>query len=180
MSIAIQELIDQIQPEKTILIFGVGASVPSNAPNVGALVEAISSEFEIEAEGLGLSEISSLAENKRNRTDLIKLIRRKFSGLKAKGALLNLPNHAWKGIYTINYNELVEDTYQRAKKPLTVFSSDFDYKARHDPDPDGLRLHERVSRGALCTPERRTQPWIASSLNRPGFELTPRSWTVGS
>ncbi len=150
MSIAIQELIDQIQSDKTVLIFGAGASVPSNAPNVNALIEAISSEFGIEVDGLGLSEISALAENKRNRTDLIKLIRRKFSGLKAKGALLNLPNHAWKGIYTTNYDELIEEAYRRANKPLTVFSSDFDFKAQGDPTATKLfKLHGTISKDSV-------------------------------
>ncbi len=120
MSIAIQELIDQIQSEKTVLIFGAGASLPSSAPSVGALVETISSEFGIEVDGLGLPEISALAENQRNRTDLIKLIRRRFSGLKAKGALLNLPNHAWKGIYTTNYDELIEDTWPACARNLKL------------------------------------------------------------
>jgi hypothetical protein len=150
MPIAIQELVDQIQPEKTVLIFGAGASVPSNAPNVAALLDAISSEFGIEVDGLSLSEISALAEAKRNRTELINLIRRKFVGLKAKGALLNLPNHAWKGIYSTNYDELVEDAYRRANKPLTVFSSDFDFKAQSDPTATKLfKLHGTISKDSV-------------------------------
>lgn len=150
MPIAMQELIDQIQPEKTILIFGAGASMPSNAPSVSALIDAISFEFGIAVDGLGLSEISALAEHKRSRTDLINLIRRKFSGLKAKGALLNLPNHTWKGIYTTNYDELVEDAYKRASKPLTVFSSDFDFKAQADPSATKLfKLHGTIGKDSV-------------------------------
>ncbi|WP_186056167.1 SIR2 family protein [Burkholderia gladioli] len=150
MPIAIQELIDQIQPEKTVLIFGAGASVPSNAPSVGALIEAISSEFAIEADGLSLSEISMLAENKRNRGDLIRLIRRKFHGLKAKGSLLNLPNHAWKGIYTTNYDELIENAYERANKALTVFSSDFDFRTQSNPTATKLyKLHGTITKDSV-------------------------------
>jgi hypothetical protein len=148
--ITIHELIDQIQPEKTVLIFGAGASVPSNAPSVDALIDTISAKFGIEANGLSLSEISALAENKCNRTELIQLIRRKFAGLKAKGALLNLPNHEWKGIYTTNYDELVENAYQRANKPLTVFSSDFDFKAQDDPTATKLyKLHGTISKDTV-------------------------------
>jgi hypothetical protein len=148
--ISIQELIDQIQPEKTILIFGAGASAPSNAPSVGTLIEAISSQFGIEADGLNLSEIAALDEHKRNRTELIHLIRRKFNGLKAKGALLNLPNHSWKGIYTTNYDELVENAYHRANKPLTVFSLDFDFKAQGDPTATKLfKLHGTISKDSV-------------------------------
>lgn len=150
MPIAMQELIDQIQPENTVLIFGAGASLPSNAPSVSVLIQSISSEFGIEANGLSLSEISALAEDKRNRTDLIRLIRQKFHGLKAKGALLNLPSHAWRGIYTTNYDELVEDAYQRAHKPLTIFSSDFDFKAQGDPTATKLfKLHGTISKDSV-------------------------------
>lgn len=150
MPIAIQELNDQIQPEKTVLIFGAGASAPSNAPSVATLIEAISSEFGIEADGLTLSEISVLAEDKRNRSDLISLIRQKFRGLKAKGALLNLPRHDWKGIYTTNYDELVEDAYKRAGKALTVFSSDFDFQAQSDPTATKLyKLHGTISKDSV-------------------------------
>lgn len=52
MPIAMQELVDQIQSEKTVLILGAGASVPSNAPSVAALIEEISSEFGIDADSL--------------------------------------------------------------------------------------------------------------------------------
>lgn len=150
MPITIKELVDQIQQEKTVLLFGAGASAPSNAPSVSALIEAISAEFGIEIDGLSLSEISALAENKRSRTELIHLIRRKFVGLKAKGALLNLPNHQWKGIYTTNYDELVEDAYQRAQKPLTVFSSDFDFKAQGDPTATKLfKLHGTINKDSV-------------------------------
>src|SRR5262245_24389023 len=113
MSIAMLELLDQLQPEKTVLIFGAGASVPSNAPSVGTLIEAISTEFRIESDGLNLAEISALAEDRRNRTELIAVIRKKFEGLRAKGALLNLPNHQWKALYSTNYDELIEDAYRR-------------------------------------------------------------------
>jgi len=148
--IAIQEITDQIQPDKTILIFGAGASMPSNAPSTESLIQAISLEYGIEADGLNLSEISALAEDKRNRADLIHLIRQKFRGLKAKGSLLNLPNHDWKGIYTTNYDELVEDAYKRAAKALVVFASDFDFQAQSDPTATKLyKLHGTISKDSV-------------------------------
>jgi hypothetical protein len=56
----------------------------------------------------------------------------------------------WKGIYTTNYDELVEDAYRRAKKPLTVFSSDFDFKAQNDPTSMKLfKLHGTISKDSV-------------------------------
>jgi SIR2-like domain len=132
MPISLQELIDEISVERTVLIFGAGASIPSNAPSVSKLIQEISDEFKIEATGLNLREIAGLAENKRNRHDLIKTIRRQFRGLKPQGALLNLPLYPWKSIYTTNYDQLVEDSYLRGKKPIKSYSSNFDFTADTD------------------------------------------------
>lgn len=151
MPIAIRELIDQIRPETTtVLVLGAGASIPSNAPSAANLIDSISKEFRIDADGFSLAEISALAESARNRTDLIKLIRKSFKGLTAKGSLLNLPSHDWKSIYTTNYDELVEDAYRRAHKPLQVFSSDFDFKAQADPIATKLfKIHGTISKDSV-------------------------------
>src|SRR4051812_37336900 len=100
MPIDLEELIHEIEIDRTVLIFGAGASVPSNAPSVGALIEAISSEFKIDSSGLNLRDIAGLAENKRNRGDLIRCIRTNFRNLKPFGSILNLPLYPWKSIYT--------------------------------------------------------------------------------
>ncbi len=133
MTTSIQELVDEIVPERTVLIFGAGASIPSDAPSVSKLIERISKEFNIESEGLTLSEISGLAERKRNRRDLIAAIRDEFKGVRAKGSILNLPLYSWKSIYTTNYDEVVEAAYAKASKELTVFSSNFDFTVHANP-----------------------------------------------
>src|SRR5882757_8239107 len=117
MPITIQELIDETVPNNTVLILGAGASVPSHGPSVGDIIKLISDEFKIDPSNLNLSEISGLAERKRNRQDLIAAVRSKFKGLRAKGALLNVPLYGWKSIFSTNYDELLEDAYGRADRP---------------------------------------------------------------
>jgi len=150
MPIELRELVEQLTPVNTVLIFGAGASLPSGAPSVGELISDISKDFNIEPDGLNLAEIAAVAEMKRNRSDLITLIRKRFKGLKAKGSLLNLPRHDWKSIYTTNYDELVEDTYRRAQKPLQVFASDFDFKVQLDPTATKyFKIHGTINKDSV-------------------------------
>jgi hypothetical protein len=127
MPVSLKDLIQEIEIEKTVLIFGAGASVPSNAPSVTTLIDCIAEEFRIDAKGLNLREVAGLAESKRNRGELIRCIRAKFRNLKPFGSILNLPLYPWKSIYTTNYDRLVEDAYERANRPLKAYSSNFDF-----------------------------------------------------
>ena len=150
MPIELRELVDQLNPTSTVLLFGAGASMPSGAPSVADLIHDISKEFNIDPDGLSLSEIAAVAEMKRNRTDLIGLVRKRFKGLKAKSALLNLPRHEWKSIYSTNYDELVEDAYHRAEKNLQVFASDFDFKIQPDPTATKyFKIHGTISKDTV-------------------------------
>lgn len=150
MPIELRELVEQLTPSNTVLIFGAGASLPSGAPSVAELISDISEHFNIEPDGLSLAEISAVAEMKRNRTDLIALLRKRFKGLKAKGSLLNLPRHEWKSIYTTNYDELVEDAYRRADRSLQVFASDFDFKVQPDPTATKyFKIHGTIGRDSV-------------------------------
>lgn len=147
MAIPIQQLIDEITPQNTVLVFGSGASVDSDAPSVAELVKKISLEFQIHGEGLTLSEVSGLAERKRSRSDLIKCLRSAFQGVRAKGAILNLPLYDWKSIFTTNYDEIVEDVFKRKSKPLTVFSSNFDFTVQSDPTATKyFKLHGTIGK----------------------------------
>ncbi|WP_291382963.1 MULTISPECIES: SIR2 family protein [Achromobacter] len=150
MPIELRELVEQLTPSNTVLLFGAGASMPSGAPSVTDLIHEISKEFNIEPDGLSLAEIAAVAEMKRNRSDLITLLRKLFKGLKAKGSLLNLPRHEWKSIYTTNYDELVEDAYRRAERSLQVFASDFDFKVQPDPIATKyFKIHGTISKDSV-------------------------------
>lgn len=149
MPISLQELVDEVVPERTVLIFGAGASIPSDAPSVKQIVDKISEVFKIEPNGLTLAEIAGLAERKRNRRDLIQLVRDEFKGVHPKGSILNLPLYGWKSIFSTNYDELVEESYARARKPITVFSSNFDFTIHNEPNSTKLfKIHGTLNKDA--------------------------------
>lgn len=147
MPISLQELVDEITPEKTVLIFGSGASIPSGTPSVNMLIQCIADEFKIEANGLSLREISGLAEHKRSRRELVAAIRTKFRGVKPQGAILNLPLYGWKSIFTTNYDDLVEQSYQKSKRPLKSYSSNYDFSIEEEPTATKLfKIHGTIEK----------------------------------
>lgn len=147
MPMSLREFIEEIQIERTVLILGAGASIPSGAPSASVLIQAISDEFRIDSKSLNLREISGLAENKRNRHDLIKCVRNKFKSLRAHGSILNLPLYPWKSLYTTNYDCLVEDSYKRANKPLKTYSSNFDFSGDAEPGTTKLfKIHGTIDK----------------------------------
>ncbi|RUS67273.1 hypothetical protein CUZ56_01216 [Saezia sanguinis] len=147
MPTSVQELVNDTIPEQTVLIFGAGASIPSGSPSVAMLIEKISTEFGIPPDGLTLAEISGLAERKRNRKELISLLRKEFKNLRPKGSILNLPLYNWKSIYSTNYDELVEDSYKRVGKSLISFSSNFDFTIHDDPNATKLfKIHGTIAK----------------------------------
>jgi len=149
MSSSLQELVEQISPSNTVLIFGAGAAVPSGAPSVAQLVDRLAVEFKIAADGLTLAEISGLAERKRNRKDVVQVVREAFKGLKPKGSVLNLPLYPWKSIFSTNYDLLVEDAYEKAGKPLITYSSNFDFTVHADPSATKLfKIHGTLHKDA--------------------------------
>jgi len=142
MSIALSEMIEGIDPSNTVLFFGSGSSVPSGAPSVPKVMARVSQAFHIDAEGYSLTEMTSLAEEKRSRVELISCLRGMFNRIRVTGALLNLPLYNWKNIYTTNYDKLIEQSYENKKKPLSVITSNYDFREHKYPEATKLyKLH---------------------------------------
>lgn len=142
MSIPLSTLIEGIDPTNTILFFGSGSSIPSGAPSVATIIEKIGREFNLDTEGFSLTEITSIAEAKKSRKELVSCLRTMFNRINVTGALLNLPLYKWKNIYTTNYDKLVEQSYEKKDKPLSVISSNYDFREQKYPEATKLyKLH---------------------------------------
>ncbi len=142
MSISLSTMIEGIDPANTVLFFGSGSSVPSGAPSVAKIIKRVGLEFNIETEGFSLTEVTSIAEVKRSRRELVVCLRSMFNKTHVTGALLNLPLYSWRNIYTTNYDKLVEQAYEKKNKPLSVISSNYDFKEQLYPEAAKLyKLH---------------------------------------
>ena len=134
MPIPISELMRHLTPHETVLLFGSGSSLPSNAPSVRQLQDHFEREFHVSGTDYSLSEQTGIIEFKtRNRRSLISSLRSRFKGLKPSGSLLNLPLYGWKSIFTTNYDTFIEDVYKLRGVPAQAYSSNFDFGPKDDP-----------------------------------------------
>lgn len=147
MPITIAQLIDEIQPETTVLLFGSGSSIPSGAPSATAVIEHLSKSFNIAPGGFTLREITSIIEQTTSRRRLISELRSLFNKLTPTGGLANLSIYDWKSLYTTNYDSLIEQTYAARSKDLIVYTSNFDFTVHGDPIATKLfKLHGTIDK----------------------------------
>jgi SIR2-like domain len=136
----------QLDPQRTVLLFGAGSSIPSGGMSAAQLAESLSREFGVHyEESLTLSEVATIVEYKHSRRELIDLLRSSISRLRPSGSLLNLPLYDWKSIFTTNYDTLIEQSFSRSKHEITVYRSNFDLQLRADqPRARLFKLHGSI------------------------------------
>jgi hypothetical protein len=138
MPISIEQVIENINPERTVLLLGSGSSIPSGAPSVSAILSHLAGKFGVDPDDLTLRELTDIIERRRSRSELIASVRELFAELRPTGGLLSLPRFKWKSIFTTNYDDLIERAFERINEPLSVYESNFDFSM---PDvPGALRL----------------------------------------
>jgi SIR2-like domain len=146
----VQSVINRIQPERTVLLFGAGSSIPSRAPTSQALIDFFANRFALPRTGFSLSEIASLAETRVGRRTLVDALREQFKSLKPTGGLLNLPLYNWKSLFTTNYDDLIEQCYGRRGMPINVYSSDFDFRGHENALAQNLfKLHGTIEKDVV-------------------------------
>ena len=142
MPISLESLASRIDPQKSILFFGSGASIPSNAPSVGTLIESLSKRFNIEPSDYTLAELTEIICVEHDRRDLVSHLRSCFRTVRPSGGMLNLPLYDWKSIYTTNYDNIIEESYRRKEKDLKVYTSNYDFDATAAPSHQKLfKIH---------------------------------------
>ncbi len=148
MPVELQTLIRNIDPGRTVLIFGAGSSIPSGAPSVDELQEHFAKRFSVSDLQYNLAEQTGIIESRtRDRAGLILELRSLFKTVRPTGALLNLPLFKWKSIYTTNYDELIEACYKRREQEINVYTCNFDFHVRSNPDSVQLfKLHGTIQK----------------------------------
>ena len=148
MATPLSQLISEIVPEKTVLLFGAGSSVPSKAPSVAVIMEKFEEVFKVRAADFSLREQSSLVETKaKSRKKMVSELRKLFVNLRPTGGLLNLPLYNWKSLFTTNYDNLIEQCYDEKSVDLSVFSSNFDFTLHDNPAAVKLfKLHGTIDK----------------------------------
>lgn len=142
MFIEIDRLIERLNPKKTILFFGSGSSIPSGGKSGPALADAIAERFKLVGAGYSLAEVSQITSDREGRPQLVAFIREIMQGLHPTGGLLNIPLYDWNGVYTTNYDQLIERSYAKISKNVQVLSSNFDFgRSRDDGSTRLYKVH---------------------------------------
>ncbi len=147
MPISIQELANAIQPSRTVLFMGAGASIPSGGPTGADLVEGIARDLNHALpNGIAFAEAMSLLEISFGRPRVIERIRARLLPLKPKGGLGDIPRFEWAQIFTTNFDQLLEQSYARAGKDSQVIRSDYDFTPLHSGNMTRIfKVHGCVS-----------------------------------
>lgn len=146
MVIEIDRLVQNLDPTRTVLFFGAGSSIPSGSPSAQTLSDAIATRFAIEKNGYSLAEVSELAELSTDRSELIKFVRTQFPRPNPTGGLLNIPLYAWRGIYTTNYDELLERAYHIRGAGCDVITTNYDFSRSSDPNAQPVyKIHGTIT-----------------------------------
>ncbi len=130
MPVDISVLSRAVSPERTVLILGSGASIPSSAPSGQELADELASRFGVGVGlGLTLSQVATLIERRHSRRELVEFICRRVEKLQPTGGLLSIPLFGWASIFSTNYDDLVEKAFRKANIPVIVYSSNYDFHA---------------------------------------------------
>lgn len=146
MPVSMEDFVNRVNPEKTVLLLGAGASIPSGAPSVNDLIKHYAEKYDLDS-SLTLSEITFLAGKKTSRREIINDLRKFFLHIKPKGGILRIPRWSWKSIFTTNYDTLVEEAFQKSKKKCRVYSSNFDFHIEEeDYDCELFKIHGTIDK----------------------------------
>lgn len=115
--IPLDELAQGVNPARTVLFLGAGASVPSGAPTGAQLAEAVSVELRGRVISADLQELATILERLVGREALVAAVRKQLTELAPSRGLLTLPEFPWHAIYTTNFDRLVELAYRRVGNP---------------------------------------------------------------
>jgi SIR2-like domain len=140
--IDVETLAAVLQPQKTVVLLGAGASIPSGAPSGADLAAEISEELCDRIVSEDLTEAATILQQTVGRKDVVTALRKRLMPLDPRGGMTALPEFDWSALYTTNYDQLVEKAYRKLKKSLAVVRSNYDWSAIEQADSTPLfKIH---------------------------------------
>lgn len=178
----LDELVEWIQPGKTSLLLGAGASIPSGGPSWQQLADDLRSETAptLSIEG-DLPLIADIIERSHGRRAIVDYLRERLD-LSPVGGMAVLPNYPWKSVYTTNYDRLFEKAAESLAKPIAVVRSNYDLPELETVGATPVfKLHGCISQdGSYGDPSsmvitksdyRRVREWKKQLFNRMQVDL---------
>lgn len=131
MPITLEQLCDLLNPSKTALLLGAGASVPSGAPTGAALARKLwAAVARTDTQSEDLIETTSILERRFGRKAVVDAVIAELRKLQPVGGMLGLPAFQWKEIFTTNFDQLVERAYETRGIGVVAMRSNYDLTNR--------------------------------------------------
>ncbi len=86
-------------------------------PDGKTLALDIGSHFGVKEPSEDLTVMSKIAELRSNRTELVNYITKRMSGIEPDKCVDWIPSIRWRSIYTTNYDNAIQISYDRVEKP---------------------------------------------------------------
>ena len=147
MPINLDELKRRIDPARTVLLLGAGASVPSGAPTGAELARRLwVAVAKSEPQSDDLVETASILVRRYTRLPVVGAVRDELQKLRPNGGILGLPKFGWHEIYTTNFDRLVEAAFKAQGLPLSPIRSNYDFTNREaETNPKLFKIHGCIS-----------------------------------
>lgn len=151
MPIQMDRLVAGLEPERTVLFFGSGSSLPSGAAVRRGFRRILRKHTVSRRPAIPFAEQAGIIENQtKDRTRLIAELRTQFRGLSPTGAILNVPLYHWKSLYTTNYDKLIEASFDRKGISIAAYSSNFDFGTPKSSDTVQLfKVHGTIDKDVV-------------------------------
>lgn len=142
MPISLEALKAQVDPKRTVLLLGAGASIPSGAPSSAGLAARLWREVAHEdPQSEDLMDTASVLERRYGRRPVVDEIVDSLKDLRPVGGILGIPQFDWSAVFTTNFDQLMEKAYKISNKELTAIRSNYDFTNR-EPQVTGTLLYK--------------------------------------
>jgi hypothetical protein len=150
LSITLPTLRTAINPAKTALLLGAGASVPSGAPTGAQLARTLWRKVATsEPESDDLIETASILVRRYSRRAVVEAVVTTLKQLQPTGGLLGLPKFGWLKLFTTNFDRLLETAYKKCGMPVAVIRSNFDFSSKETASGTRLfKMHGCITQDA--------------------------------
>src|SRR5687768_11848349 len=102
--LTIPELANRLNPNKTVVFLGAGASIPSGAPTGEQLGKDLATSLQQRYPGGDLTEVTQILERKVGRTRMIAALHQRLASLTPSAGLLVLPELDWPIVFSTNFD----------------------------------------------------------------------------
>ncbi|WP_114560254.1 SIR2 family protein [Desertihabitans aurantiacus] len=146
MARSMRDLVEWCDPSSTVLLLGAGVSMPSGAPSWELLRDHVVADVipNLQVQG-DLPLIGEIIENEVGRRALVESVI-KHVDVEPTGGIRALPKFPWRGIYTTNYDRLIEKAAVEAGVEIAIIRSRFDLpELEHRSKLPIFKLHGCIS-----------------------------------